>query len=198
MPVHNVSNLTGVADYKLWSLLETYVNTARNAEDLSALHSVGMDETSVAKWHDYITLFVDLQNKKTVYIADGKGNKTVKDFAYELQKHNGNPKQIKQVSCDMSLAFITGVRENLSYAKITFDKFHIIKLINEAVDKVIKEEAQTNPILTGGSLCIAKKHCKPDSITKKNRENLQLSKLNLKSIRAMNIRETFQQLYPIN
>jgi transposase len=39
----------------------------------------------------------------------------------------------------MSLAFITGVRENLSYAKITFDKFHIIKLINEAVDKAIKE-----------------------------------------------------------
>jgi transposase len=84
MSIHSVSKLTGVSDYKLWHLLEIYVTTARNPEDLSYLHSVGMDETSVAKGHDYITLFVDLQNKKTVYVADGKGNKTVKEFAHEL------------------------------------------------------------------------------------------------------------------
>jgi transposase len=195
MPIHSISKLTGVSDYKLWHLLERYVNTARNSEDLSYLHSVGMDETSVAKGHDYITLFVDLQNKKTVYVADGKGSKTVKDFAHEIQKHNGNPQQIKQVSCDMSPAFIKGVGENLSYAEITFDKFHITKLINESVDKVRKEEAQNNPILKGARYALLKNVANMTIKQKNIRENLQLSKLNLKSIRAMNIRETFQQLY---
>ena len=90
----------------------------------------------------------------------------------------------------MSLAFITGVRENLSYAEITFDKFHIINLINEAVDKVIKEEAQTNPILKGSRYALLKNIANMTIKQKNIRENLQLSKLNLKSIRAMNIRET--------
>ena len=32
-------------------------------------------------------------------------------------------------------------------AEITFDKFHILKIINEAVDEVRREEAKTNPLL---------------------------------------------------
>jgi transposase len=95
----------------------------------------------------------------------------------------------------MSPAFIKGVGENLSYAEITFDKFHITKLINESVDKVRKEEAQNNPILKGARYALLKNVANMTIKQKNIRENLQLSKLNLKSIRAMNIRETFQQLY---
>ena len=79
-----------------------------------------MDETSAARGHDYITLFVDLETKKTVFVTDGKSNETVKDFSIYLQKHNAKPKQIKQVSCDRILkqgpAFIIAVRETLPAA----------------------------------------------------------------------------------
>jgi transposase len=47
----------------------------------------------------------------------------------------------------MSAVFIKGVKDNLPNAKITFDKFHILKMINEAVDAVRKEELATNRIL---------------------------------------------------
>ena len=49
----------------------------------------------------------------------------------------------------MSPAFIKGVKENLPEAEITFDKFHILKIINEAVDSVRKQEVATNNILKG-------------------------------------------------
>ncbi len=147
MPVHHVGKLTNTSDYRLWTLLELYVDAARFDKDYSDLHTIGMDETSAAKGHDYITLFVDLEEKKTVFVTDGKGSETVKEFAADLQQHNGKPEQIKQVSCDMSPAFIKGVREELTEAEITFDKFHIIKIINEAVDSVRREEAKTNPLL---------------------------------------------------
>jgi len=39
----------------------------------------------------------------------------------------------------MSPAFIKGIREYLPEAKVTFDKFHILKIINDAMDKVRKE-----------------------------------------------------------
>ena len=49
----------------------------------------------------------------------------------------------------MSPAFIKGVHDNLPQAKITFDKFHILKLINEAVDQLRRAESKDNPLLKG-------------------------------------------------
>ena len=42
----------------------------------------------------------------------------------------------------MSPAFIKGVEENLSHAAITFDKYHIMKIIHTAVDEVRKAEGK--------------------------------------------------------
>lgn len=48
MPVHHVSKLTSVSGYKLWTLLDLYINAARFDEDYSERHSIGMDEPSAA------------------------------------------------------------------------------------------------------------------------------------------------------
>lgn len=89
MPVHHVSKLTNVSDHRLWTLLELYVNAVRFDEDYSKLHTIGMDETSAARGHDYITLFVDLEEKRTVFVTDGKGSETVRDFTADLKERNG-------------------------------------------------------------------------------------------------------------
>ena len=112
-----------------------------------------------------------------------------------IQKHNAKPEQIKQVSCDMSPAFIIAVREILPEAQITFDKFHIMKIINEAVDKVRREEVKTNPLLLGARYVFLKNENNLTVKQKAVRESLSLPRLNLKSMRALQIRETFQQIY---
>lgn len=195
MPVHHVCKLTGVSDYRLWSMLEFYVNSARQHDDFSDLHTIGMDETSSACGHDYITLFVDLEEKRTVFVTDGKDSETVKAFTSELKERNGRVDNIKQVSCDMSPAFIKGVREELPEAQITFDKFHIVKIINEAVNTVRKEEANTNPLLVGARYALLKNENNLTAKQKTIRDGLCLPGLNLKSVRALQIRETFQQIY---
>ncbi len=101
------------------------------------------------KGPDYITLFVDLYKKAEVHISDDKSSQTVVDFVAVLEQQKGNKEQVKSVSCDMSPAFIKGIKENLPNAQITFDKFHIIKIINEGLDKVRRAEAKENPILKG-------------------------------------------------
>ena len=195
MPVHNVCQLTGVSDYKIWRVLLIYVMGAKFDEDFSMLKAIGMDETSIAKGHEYITLFVDLKKRRTIHISDGKGSQTVADFVETLKDKNGKSSQISDVSCDMSPAFIKGVREHLPEAEITFDKFHVLKIINEAVDKVRREEVKTQPILKGKRYPLLKND---NSLTRKQKalkEELTLSKQNLKSVRAMHIRESFQQIY---
>jgi transposase len=195
MPIHNISQLTGVSDYKIWRVLDVYVQAAKFNEDFSDVTILGMDETSVSKGHDYITLFVDIEKRKTLYISDGKDSKTVEDFAQVLEASHGDPKQITDVSCDMSPAFIKGVSEYLPESKITFDKFHILKIINKAVDSVRRTEAKDNPLLKGTRYIFLKNDNNLTKKQKASKAELSLAKLNLKSIRAMNIRESFQQIY---
>ena len=61
-------------------------------------------------------------------------------FAQELGRHNGHPHALLHVSMDMSRAYQKGVRENCRHAQITFDKFHVIAKVNEAVDEVCRNE----------------------------------------------------------
>jgi transposase len=106
MPVNTVCGVIDENKNKIWRMLEKYVDMAREHEDLSAVTSVGMDETSRAKGHDYVTLFVDLEERRTIFVAEDKDHKTVEAFADDLKTHYGSPDQISDVICDMSPAFI--------------------------------------------------------------------------------------------
>ena len=195
MPINKVSQMTNIHNNKLWCMLDVYVGHARYNIDFADVNAIGVDETSIAKGHDYITLFVDLNNKRTMFVTRGKSSKTVSDFIEDLKNHKGDPSQIKDVSCDMSPAFIKGMKENLPNAQITFDKFHIIKKINESVDEVRRQEVSSHPILKKSRYALLKNK---NNLTAKQKEKLQelsISKLNLKSIRAMHIRESFQAIY---
>ena len=149
MPVHQVALLVNISDHKVWSILDKYVECARKYEDYSTVTKVGVDETYLAKGHDYISLFVDLNKRTTIFVAQGKGSDTFKALETDFEAHGGDMSSVTDVSCDMSPAFIKGVRENMPAAQITFDKFHVMKLINEAVDQVRREEAKGNPFLKG-------------------------------------------------
>jgi len=195
MPVHTVGKIVNESDYKIWSMLERYVNKSLANNDYSELTAIGMDETSKGKGYDYTTLFVDLEKKRTIFIAEGKGHETVKAFADNLKVHNGRPEVVKDVSCDMSPAFIRGIEDYLPNAEITFDRFHIMKIINTAVDKVRKQEAVTQSILRGHKYIFLKNESNLTVRQRDKRQELSISKLNLKSIKALHIRENFQEIY---
>ena len=95
----------------------------------------------------------------------------------------------------MSPAFIKGVEENLINAAITFDKFHVLKGLNEAVDEVRRQEQKDHPELKNSRYIFLKN---PENLTDKqaNRlEDIKLKNLNLKTIRAYQIRLNFQELW---
>ena len=198
MPVHPMAKHIAEYDHKIWSVLKHYVENSIEKADYSNVHVIGIDETSQKRNHNYISLFVDLEKKRTIYIAQGKDNKTVTAFAEDFKAHNGTVEAITDISCDMSPAFIKGVKENIPNAEITFDKFHIIKIINKAVNEVRKLESSLNPLLKGQKYVFLKNKI---NLTKKQHDQLEclsLPKLKLKSVRALLIRESFQEIYLAN
>lgn len=195
MPVHQASKLTKISDHKIWSILDKYTEETRALNNYSNVTKLGMDETSISKGHNYISLFVDLVEKKTIFVTEGKDSATVKAFAEDFKGHQGDVNKVTDVSCDMSPGFIKGVKDSLPEAKITFDKFHILKPINEAVDEIRRQEAAKNPLLKGSRYIFLKNEENLTQSQREKKEELKLSKLNAKLFRALGLRETFQQIY---
>src|SRR5207245_4350619 len=93
----------------------------------------------------------------------------------------------------MSPAFIAGTAESLPNAQITFDKFHVVKLINQAVDAVRRAEQKSHAELKKSRYLWLKN---PRNLSQRQRTQLDnLSASNLKTGRAYRIRLAFQELY---
>ena len=195
MTVSEVGRLTNESDHKLWEMLDRYIQSGRDLSDYTAVKAIGMDETAIERGHKYVTLYVNMEKNEVVFVTEGKDNKTVEKFVTDFEAHKGKASNITKASSDLSPAFIKGITDNLPNAQITFDRFHVTKLINEAVDQTRRVEIRTQPILKKSRYAILKNEQNLTKTQKEKREELQFSKLNLKTIRAMHLRDNFQMIY---
>lgn len=76
-------------------------------------------------------------------MTSGKDAETWNDCKTHLEAHGGNASHVTEVCMDMSPAFIKGAGKYFPNAAITFDKFHLMKLVNAAVDEVRRQEQKT-------------------------------------------------------
>jgi hypothetical protein len=132
-------------DTRLWHRPSLGRGCAR--ADFASVKRVAIDETAARCGHGYVTLFVGIDQRRVLSVADGRDANTVAAFADDLEAHKGDASRIKEVCIDMSGAFIKGVDYNLTEAEITFDEFHAVKLVNDAVDKVRCAESKDRPEL---------------------------------------------------
>jgi len=148
MPVKAAARIMEITDKRLWRVVKHYVAKALALFDLSGLRAVGLDETASKRGHNYVTIFINMEQRKepVLFVTPGKGKGTLKAFAAFLKSHKGNPEQIEEVVCDMSPAFLSGIAEQFPEAEITVDWFHIVKIFTEALDDVRKQENRVKPL----------------------------------------------------
>jgi transposase len=193
MPIANAAKRLGEHDTRLWRIVEHYVWRAVERLDLSEVRRIAADETSARRGHDYISLFVDMARRKVVFVTEGKDAATVAAFKQFLEAHGGDAQAVTDACIDMGAAFEAGIKENFPNAEITFDKFHVIKLANEAVDEVRRQEARDNFQIKGRRYIFLKN---VDNLTLQEKETLsQLEAQNLDTTQAMQIRMNLQQLF---
>jgi transposase len=193
MPVAAAARMVGEHDTRLWRIIHHYVDTARARADHGGISRVAFDETAARRGHDYVSLFVNLDRSQVLFVADGKDAATVSAFADDLTGHGGDPANIAEVCIDMSPAFIQGTTEHLPQAEITFDKFHTVKIINDAVDAVRREEQKSRPELKRTRYAWLKNETNLSTGQHTIIDSLALG--NLKTARAYQIRLTFQAFY---
>ena len=145
LPVRQAAALLRCSDKQLWRRIDHYVTKARALDDMSEVSIVGIDETSLRKGQNYITVVHDLQTKRLLFACEGRDHQTVVDFCADLKAHGGDPDQVNHVCQDMSAAYAKGVALALPHAQISYDRFHVIAMANEAMDGVRRQEMSTQP-----------------------------------------------------
>lgn len=196
LPVATIANMVDEHDTRLWRFIKHYVDEARSREDYSDVTAIGIDETS-KKGHKYVTVVVDLNQRKVIYVTNGKDATTVDRFAEDFKAHKGDADSVKIVTCDMSLGFKKGIKEHFVNSSAIIDKFHVIKHANEAVDKVRREESHLDPwhhyLLKRTKYLWLKND---ENLTEKQHDKKEsLSRKRLKTARAYAMRVTLKDIY---
>jgi len=118
---------------KLGELLDVYKKHIPGAKRIS------VDEFAKRKGHDYATTVVDYDAGTVMWLEEGRKTENL-EKAYEIISDSIT--KVTQVSIDLWPAYENATRKKLPQAKIVYDRFHIVRLLNRAVDEERREYQQ--------------------------------------------------------
>ena len=123
-----------------WHLMERAVLRGRAAKIDELPRRIGVDEKAIAKGQRYMTLVCDLEESTVEYI--GEDRKETSLAAYFEAFPQKRREQIEAISLDMWPAYINACRNTVpgAQSKMVFDRFHIMRHVIDAVDKVRKQD----------------------------------------------------------
>lgn len=98
-----------------------WIERAYVADQPTQVTKIGFDETSRKKGHSYITLGVDLDERKVLHVTEGKGKDCIQAIKSHLESKGMEVSKIAHASIDLSPAFISGISKHLPNAEIHFD-----------------------------------------------------------------------------
>ncbi len=108
-----------------------HINDAR----LDNLFRIGVDEVAYRKGHRYLTVVADQDHHgAVVWIGEGKSAATLEQFYDRIGPERCA--QLEAVSLDMGRAFSKATHAKAPNARVCFDPFHVVQMINRAVDEV--------------------------------------------------------------
>jgi len=181
------------------SCIQRAVNRRQRGDPLADLKRIGVDEISYRKHHRYLTVVVDLDRHKVVWAKEGKNAATLEAFFDELGEDRC--RNIEIVTADMSAAYTKAVKDRLPHAQLVYDRFHVQKLVSEAVDETRREEwrrlrQEDDPkgakAVKGSRWCLLKK-----PMNLRNSERLKLAELqkgNKRLYRGYLLKEQFVEI----
>jgi transposase len=123
-----------------WYFVQRGVRRGQERKQAEPLPRIGIDEKAFAKGQDYITVLYDLDHSTVEAISDGRD--TTGGIACFSQLSAQQIASVEAIAMDMSPAYVKAAKQTLPLAeeKIVHDRFHVMQLATQAVDKVRRGE----------------------------------------------------------
>jgi transposase len=127
MTCQDVADHLGVSWDLIRDIEKTMLKRQYARPPLKDVTHIAIDEIAIKKGHTYLTVVMDLDTRRIIFVGDGKGGDALKPFWRRLKR---NRVKITAVCSDMSPAYISAIQKHLPDAIHIFDRFHIMKLFN--------------------------------------------------------------------
>jgi len=142
MCLSDVAGLTGLAWDTVKDLVKARLERDYGRPQLRGLRYLSIDEIYVGRTRKFYTLVINLETGRIVWVAPGKQGASLKPFWRALRLAKA---KIAAVCCDLSAAYWSALVAHLPAAAVVFDRFHVVKLMNEKLDdlrRALWREAQ--------------------------------------------------------
>jgi transposase len=106
--------------------------------DYTGLRIIAVDEISRHRHHDYLTVVIDYETGRIVWIGEARKESTLDSFFSEMPL--SVRERIEAIAMDMWDPYIASIRKWCPNARIVFDLFHVVKEFNKVIDKVRNQE----------------------------------------------------------
>lgn len=140
MPINQARKLLRISHTSLSNIMKYWVYKAVNAENLSKVKAICVDETSFKRGQSYVTIVSDARAKKVIDVEEGRGSEAVENFSYKLEAKGGSCENITLFVSDMSKPYKAAKDLCFPGATQVIDKFHIKQEMLKAMDEVRRQE----------------------------------------------------------
>ena len=158
----------------------------------AGIEKLSIDEKSFKKNHNYVTVLSSPSTGCVLDVSEGRTKKATKELLTETFSEE-QLRSVQEISMDMWTAFRVVAEETLPNAEITHDRFHLIKYLNNAIDKVRRREVKSNEGLKKSRFLFLKNE---ENLSEKQRIAFEVIKnANYEASKAWVVRENFKGLF---
>jgi transposase len=191
----------GISWVTVGQIATRVVAEKQDAARLTDLRFLGVDEICYGRPTKFLTVVVDHEMQRVVWAAEGKRSETLNQFFAVLGPTGCAALEV--ITMDMSAAFAKSVATHAPQAEIVYDRFHVVRLVLDAVDEVRRDEARR--LAAGAGSPAARAELKrsrwallknPWNLQLRERQKLAaLQQNNARVYRAYLLKESFQAIY---
>ena len=137
-PNNQVAEIFGISDSTVRRYDKIVLQRDTPPPNLDNLRTLLVDEKSVGKGHNYLTIVLNGDTGELLYMKPGKKKVVLDEFLEQLCE--SQRLSIEAVGIDRAGAYQASIEEHLPNTDIVYDRFHLMMNVNKAVDEVRRTE----------------------------------------------------------
>jgi transposase len=136
MTIKDVAEHLGVSWDIVQDIQKRYLQKHYAKPALKDVRQIAIDEICVGRGYRFLTLVLDLDSGAILFVGQGKKAESLRPFWRRVRAAKA---QIKAVAIDLSPAYQKAVRQHLPKAAVVFDRFHVVKLLNQKLTQLRRQ-----------------------------------------------------------
>ena len=113
---------------------KNYLTNKFSTEVTGIVRILAVDEISLKKRHHYLTVIINWENGRVLWVGEGRKYETMKAFFDSLTDEQ--KAAIEAIAMDMWDPYIKAVKESCPHTSIVFDQFHVVSAFSRVIDKI--------------------------------------------------------------